>query len=186
VKKILITSLFLVLGFATWACNRHTPLVPAGMTIPTPTPTTTSIPILTATLTATSTTACVYYTSTAVPFGTPVVFVPSTPIPTPAPFMPVSPYEFVIYNLADWQAIYGTAPPPSNVNFATQMIVGARVSKQCGIGPDLSSVCESSTQVSVLISNPSPLTSYTCYVITEVDESIIVPQSNLPVVWYNQ
>ncbi|HXL72667.1 MAG TPA: hypothetical protein VN963_03495 [bacterium] len=176
-KKILISfSLLVVLGLVTCSCNRQIPLVPAGMT--TPTPTATSTPAIT------STPVCVYGTSTAVgQYGTPVTFIGAIPTPTPAPYTGSGTY--VIQNLTEWQTVFGTTPPPANVNFATQMIVGGYMNKICNVGPDLLSVCEGSTQIMVMVSNPIyPIVM--CNTDTTVNEWLVVPQSNLPVVWYMQ
>jgi hypothetical protein len=110
------------------------------------------------------------------------VIVLNNSTPTPAPY--TAPGTYVIQNLTEWQTAFGTTPPPANVNFATQMIVGGDMNKICGIGPDLISVCETATQITVLVSNP--IVSPPCYVDTGVEEWVIVPQSNLPVVWYMQ
>jgi hypothetical protein len=91
---------------------------------------------------------------------------------------------FVIHNLTDWQTTFPTFPVPLNVDFSTQMIVGAVMGKVCGIGPDLVSVCETSTQVTALVSVPT--TPPPCYYILRATEMIIVPQSTLPVVWVTE
>ncbi len=165
-----VLCLFIPLCLTPWACNRP-PIGPIPAATPTPT----------ATSTPTPETVCVYASPTATPASSWGGTTLAPPTGTPTPYTPIDP--FIIQNLTEWQAVFGTnTAPPSNVNFSTQMIVGSEMNKICGIGPDLAAVCEGSSGVTAWVTNPIAVPP--CYTDTGVIEMLVVPQSSLPVYWY--
>jgi hypothetical protein len=177
-NKYLAALLVIFLGLAPLACKRPMPLGPnpAGTPTPTPTVTATSTPICVGSAPSSSPTTVV---SGGITLITQPTFSVSTLVSAPG-------NTFVIHNLTEWQAFFGSANPPSGIDFNTQMIVGGvfqRTCSTCPIGGDsLVSVCEDSTQVTAVISRPT--LSAVCYIVeASVTQMLVVPQSNLPVVW---
>jgi hypothetical protein len=177
-NKYLALLFFIFLGLAPWACRRPLPVGPNPIGTPTPTPT----------ALATSTPVCVGYSPSSSPTTivsggitliTHPLFQVSTIVPAPG-------NTFVIHNLTEWQALFGSANPPAGIDFNTQMIVGGVFSRTCGTcpigGDSLASVCEDSTQVTAVIIRPT--LSAVCYIVEpSVTQMLVVPQSNLPFVW---
>jgi hypothetical protein len=183
-KPIFILSLFVVLGFATWACNRPSPNFPTGMM--TPSPTATSTP------TVTSTPVCGF---TPLP-GT--SYVVNT---LPGGSITDTNGPLVIQNQAQWTQVNVTAPATPPVNFATQMILEVPEFLsydicQCNLTPpSITSVCLYADSIVVhylpIAINCSPLVVNgqlippTCntMVFVSLQAMAAVPQSNLPVTW---
>jgi hypothetical protein len=97
------------------------------------------------------------------------------------------PLEFVVRSVADWQALYGPgSSPPSSVNFSTQMIL-IYMAEECTCSyPFFQSVCETGTEVDVTLSVVSNCWSIYCYPVSQYGYgaiAVVVPLSNLPVVW---
>lgn len=169
-KKILLTLLLLFMALLPLACTKpiFLPPIPAPPFTPTFTPTVTS----------TSTPVCVNYIPTTT-FGGGVTYT-LNPMETPVAF-PYINRTFVIQDLTEWQALFGSTPVPTGLDFTSQMVVGANLIKFCGLGDDLIGVCEDSTQVTVNILR-STAVPYCNFTVSNF-EMVIVPKSSLPVAW---
>ncbi|HUO58756.1 MAG TPA: hypothetical protein VMV05_11330 [bacterium] len=171
-KNIFLFLVLSLLALMPLACSQQYYLAPL---LSTPTPTVNATP------TVTSTPLCVY-PPTPTPGGgwssggTPMYL---NPVSTPVPYTGNT--TFVIHNLTQWQAQFGTTPPPSGMDFTTQMIVGGIFTHICNSQDSITSVCEGSTQVTVMVDMAPPPNCYISY--PPVTQTLIVPQSSLPVIW---
>jgi hypothetical protein len=210
-KNILALIVILLVGIVPVACSRHYSVSPL------PVPTITLTPTATATHTFTSTP-----TSTPTIASTPGCGFTNISVPTPAVINPplvsatftdIPGSTYVIRNLADWQAYYGSSSaPPQPVDFSQYMIL---VDLQAGgnySGVSVVSVCWDDSQVTVIADvyppcdctsrgpigiyfgtpsptptfTPSPTPSPTPIPIPYKATAIAVPISSLPVVWQKQ
>ncbi len=202
-KKFLISLFLIVLGLASWACDRKYPVAPVPGLPPTntPTQTLTSTPTATATVTFVSTPGC----------GFSFVTIP-TPVTPPIPNSeaglaignPVPGTDYVIRSLSDWQNYYGaTSAPTPPVNFSTQMILinvqaytfSEPIPGNPGFGTIPQSVCWTSTEMSVsclLETYNNPIVGPSFPGVTPTPEivvtqysviALVVPVASLPVTW---
>jgi hypothetical protein len=90
---------------------------------------------------------------------------------------------FVLRNLTDWKAFYGslTAPPPP-VDFNSQMILVVAF-QGCFDQPSFLSVCEDSSQVMVSIHDYQGGPHCFSIINPPATIAVAVPQSNLPLNW---
>lgn len=167
----------------------------------TATPTPSSTPIPSATPSPMTTSVCSFATITVpLPTITPISY--PTPVGTIIPYGPVSgpvppitatpgtflysPPGYVVRSIADWQALYGSGSlPPASVDFSSQMIL-LYVTENCPCQVlGFTNVCETSTEVDVTVANYT-ICNLACPPLSQVgyrDVAVVVPISNLPVVW---
>jgi hypothetical protein len=131
VKKYIILIFLFVAALAPLACKGHGPVSPKsgdddGSTVTnTPTPTVANTPTTgcgMAPVTLPAPVVPVTISGVVYPFQPPAASSPATIFSSPLFNWPSSGY--VIRNLSDWQAFYGTSTTPAPpVNFSTQMII---------------------------------------------------------------
>jgi hypothetical protein len=169
---------------------------------PSPTPNPSSSPTPTGTYVCGFATITVQFpTITSTPFPTPVsTIIPYGPI-LPAPVLPpvttvtpiphptFTPGGYVVRSVAEWQALYGPGSlPPASVDFSSQMIL-IDLGSNCPCQSfGFLNVCETGAEVDVTVfassfcnmGCPEPLADQLAA------KAVVVPASNLPIVWIYQ